>query len=78
MLMDTADDTSNKPIAIVSGLRSGFASATIFRNDETFWESLLGRKRAHIDGFGRGGGVLYALENASGLFSWVNRDSPGY
>lgn len=32
--MVTAEDTSNRPMAISSGFRSGFASATIFPNDD--------------------------------------------
>lgn len=32
--MDTAEEASRRPIAISSGLRSGFAKATIFLKDE--------------------------------------------
>lgn len=35
--MDTDDDTSSRPTAIVSGLRSGFANATILRNEDDDW-----------------------------------------
>lgn len=33
-LMETADETNSSPIAWNSGFRSGFAKATIFRNEE--------------------------------------------
>ncbi len=35
--MDTDDDTNNRPTAIESGLRSGFANATILRNEDDDW-----------------------------------------
>ena len=34
ILMDTAEEASRRPIAMSSGLRSGFAKATIFLKDE--------------------------------------------
>ncbi len=40
MLMDTAEEASKRPMAISSGLRSGFAKATIFRKDEGPWGPL--------------------------------------
>lgn len=51
-LIDTALDTNNSPIAIPSGFFSGFASATILRNDDVVLVescALEGRKRLHID-----------------------------
>lgn len=38
--MDTAEEASKRPMAISSGLRSGFAKATIFRKDEGPWGPL--------------------------------------
>jgi hypothetical protein len=34
ILMDTAEEASRRPMAMSSGLRSGFAKATIFLKDE--------------------------------------------
>jgi hypothetical protein len=34
MLMDTDEETKSRPIAAAKGLRSGFASETIFLNDD--------------------------------------------
>jgi hypothetical protein len=64
MLIETEDETSNKPTANVRGLFSGFAKATIFRNDDALWLSfaVTANIRAHNDGLGVGdigAGVLY-------------------
>ena len=68
MLIETEDETSNKPTANARGFFSGLANATIFRNDDAFWLSLgvTANIRDHNEGFGVGGvgtGVLYALRD---------------
>src|SRR6266478_2002877 len=67
MLIETEDETSNRPTANVRGFFSGLAKATIFRNDDALWLSfaVTARIRDHNEGLGVGGvgvGVLYALK----------------
>jgi len=59
-LIETAEETSNSPIAIDRGLLSGFARETIFRNeDEPSLEPVFGGKNLESsDRFGLGIGVL--------------------
>lgn len=74
ILMDTEDETSNKPMAIVKGFRSGFASANIFRKEDALWGALLsteeGNTRDRIDGFDGGTGAAVGT-GGSGLGFWV-------
>ena len=62
-LMETADDMSSNPIAIVSGFHSGLARATIFRKDDAlsgaFVPIFSGRSRVRSDrlAFEGAGGV---------------------
>lgn len=68
MLIETDDETSNKPTANVRGFFSGLAKATIFRNDDALWLSfaVTASIRDHNEDFGIGGvgtGVLYARED---------------
>jgi hypothetical protein len=77
--METAEDTRSKPIAIPSDFRSGLANAIIFRNEDTFCESLLAKenKRDHNGGRkggGDGGRVLYALARPGDLDRDVKRE----
>lgn len=70
-LMETADDMSSNPIAIVSGFHSGFARAAIFRKDDAlcgaFVAIFAGRSRVRSDRFsfvgagGVGGGACVEL-----------------
>jgi hypothetical protein len=65
MLIETEDETSNKPTANERGFFSGFAKAAIFRNDDALWFSFAVTEtiRDHNEGFGVGdvgAGVLYA------------------
>jgi hypothetical protein len=82
MLIETVDDTSNRPIAIESGFFSGFASATIFPKDEIPC-GLFGKTLDSIDECdfsGLGSGVFMTsvtlFEKVPGLVSLVllNRD----
>ena len=54
-LIETADEVSNNPIAIVSGFHSGFARATIFRTDDVLSGAFViifaGRSRDRSDWF---------------------------
>jgi len=66
MLIETEDETSNRPTANVRGFFSGLANATIFRNDDALCLSfaVTASIRDHNERFGVGGvgaGVLYAL-----------------
>ena len=68
MLIETEDETSNKPTANVRGFFSGLANATIFRNDDALCLSfaVTANIRDHNEGFGVGDvgiGVLYALRD---------------
>lgn len=72
MLIETEDETSNKPTANVRGFFSGLAKATIFRNDDALWLSFeaTARIRDHNDGFGVGGagvGLPYARRDPKDL-----------
>jgi len=70
-LMETADDMSSNPIAIVSGFHSGLARATIFRKDDVLCGASVaifaGRSRVRSDRFsfegaeGVGGGACVEL-----------------
>lgn len=55
--MDTEEETTKRPIAIASGLRSGLASATILRNEEDVFcvvENDEGSNRDSNERFGSG------------------------
>jgi len=72
MLIETEDETSNKPTANVRGFFSGLAKATIFRNDDALWLSfgVTASIRDHNEGFGVGdvgAGVLYARRDPRDL-----------
>jgi len=72
MLIETEDETSNRPTANVRGFFSGLAKATIFRNDDALWLSfaVTGSMRDHNEGFGVGDvgvGVLYARRDPRDL-----------
>jgi hypothetical protein len=79
MLIDTEDETSNKPTANVRGFFSVLAKATIFRNDDTLWLSfaVTAKRRDHNEGFGVGDvgvGVLYARGDPKHLVRSVGCD----
>ena len=72
MLIETEEETSNKPTANVRDFFSGLAKATIFRNDDALWLSfaVTVNIRDHNEGFGVGGagvGVLYARKDPRDL-----------
>ena len=72
MLIETEDETSNKPTANVRDFFSGLAKAKIFRNDDALWLSfaVAVSMRDHNESFGVGGvgvGVLYARKDPGGL-----------
>jgi len=52
MLMDTEDETKSKPIAIDSGLFSGLARATIFRNEDAVGGALANVPGRSLDSIG--------------------------
>ena len=58
-LIETAEDTSKRPIAIPRGLRSGFARATMLRNEDALLLGSVpedeGRNLEKKEGFGLGG-----------------------
>ena len=58
MVKETAEETSNSPIAIRSGFCSGLARAMILRKDETFGDSEEEERRDQENGAfdGPGGG----------------------
>jgi len=77
MLIETEDETSNKPTANVRGFFSGLAKATIFPNDDALWLSfeVTASIRDHNEGFGVGDvgtGVLYVREDPKKLESGVD------
>lgn len=79
MLIDTEDETSNKPTANVKGFFSGLAKATILRNDDALLLSfaVTGRIRDHNERFGVGdvgAGVLYVRRGLKHLIKGVERD----
>lgn len=54
-LIETALETMSSPMAVPSGLRSGFASATILRNDDALFAlscASAGTNLLHMDFFG--------------------------
>jgi hypothetical protein len=54
MLIETDEDTSSNPIAVTRGLRSGLASATILRKEDTELAgsaNVEGRTRDNTEGF---------------------------
>lgn len=60
ILIETELETTSSPIDIASGLRSGFASATILRKEEAVLPvsaNDAGRTRERTEGFGAGGEV---------------------
>jgi hypothetical protein len=78
MLIETEDETSNKPTANVRGFFSGLAKATIFRNDDALWLSFAVAVsiRDHNEGFGVGGvgtGVLYVRKDPKDPGRYVDR-----
>ena len=80
MLIETEDETSNKPMANVRGFFSGLAKATIFRKDDALWLSfaVTASIRDHIEGFGVGGvgaGVLYGRRDPKDSERGVNCDA---
>lgn len=80
MLIETEDETSNKPTANDKGFFSGLAKATIFRNDDALWLSFVvtARIRDHNEGFGAGGvgvGLPYARRDPKDLKGGVGRSA---
>ena len=74
MLIDTALDTTSKPMDIARGFLSGFASATILRNEDAvfpFSANDAGRTRERTEGFGAEGSVGNG-GGVSGLFDGVS------
>lgn len=74
MLIDTALDTTSNPIDIARGFLSGFASATILRNEDAvfpFSANDVGRTRDKTEGFGPGG-LVGNGGGVSGLFDGVS------
>lgn len=70
MLIDTALDTTSKQMDIARGFLSGFASATILRNEDAvfpFSANEEGRTRERTEGFGAGGSAGNG-GGVSGLF----------
>lgn len=72
MLIDTEEDTNNKPTANVKGFLSGFAKATILRNDDALWLSfdVTANIRDHNERFcvgDVGAGVLYVRRDTNRL-----------
>ena len=72
ILIETEDETNNKPTASMRGFFSGFAKATIFRNDDALWLSfaVTANVRDHNEGFGVGdvgAGVLYVRRDPKDL-----------
>ena len=67
MLIETLDETNNRPIAVANGLRSGLARATTLRNEEEDFESesVAGRNLDRTDRFG-GVGALGDLAGVEG------------
>ncbi len=51
MDIDTVDETKSKPTAMDSGFRSGFARATILRNEEVVSDDEEGNIRDTMEGF---------------------------
>lgn len=52
MLIDTEDETKSKPMAIISGFRSGLARDTIFRKEDAVgggWANVPGRTLDNIE-----------------------------
>lgn len=62
ILIETEDETSNNPIAMSNGFRSGFAREMIFRNDEAVSGDFL--KSDRTDGFGEGGVTGFGAEES--------------
>lgn len=78
MLIETDEETSNKPTANERGFFSGLAKATIFRNDDALWLSFAvsASRRDHNEGFGVGDvgtGVLYARKGPRDTEGGVDR-----
>ena len=62
MLIDTEDETRSNPMAVMRGLRSGFAKASIFWNDDALagsLEKIAGRNLDIRDRAGFCGGAAF-------------------